>query len=325
MRAVVFAADGGPEVVSLHERPDPVPAGRQVLISTRYAGLNQADLAQRAGRHPPPPGAPRDVPGLEVAGTVVRVGPTVTRWQPGDHVFGILGGGGLADAVLAEEDAVCAVPAELDERTAAAVPEAFITAHDAVFTQAELGLSDVLVVHGANGGVGTAAVQLGRAAGAHVIAVVRSEPAVARLQALGAEVARSSEEAAAAAQLRGGADVVLELVGAPNLDANLDLLATWGRIVVVGTGAGTEASLALRKLMAKRGRILGTTLRGRTAAEKAAAVGAFAEAVVPLLRDGVVTAPVDRVFAVEEIQAAFEHLERPGKYGKVLIEFATSG
>jgi NADPH:quinone reductase len=114
-------------------------------------------------------------------------------------------------------------------------------------------------------------------------------------------------------------------VGAPNLDANLDLLATWGRIVIVGTGAGTEAPLALRKLMAKRGRILGTTLRGRTAAEKAAAVGAFAQAVVPLLRDGVVTAPVDRAFAVEEIQAAFEHLERPGKYGKVLIEFATSG
>jgi NADPH2:quinone reductase len=322
VRAVVFSGPGGPEVVSVQSRDDPAPIGRQIVVAARYAGLNPADVAQRSGRYPAPPGSPPDIPGLEVAGTVVAVGPAVTHWRPGDRVFGIVGGGGLADRVVVDDDAVTAVPAALDEVVAAAVPEAFVTAHDAVFSQASLRLGDVLLVNGANGAVGTAAVQLGVAAGAHVIGAVRSEASVPALQALGAEVALDPAGVAAAAERRGGVDVVLELVGAPNLDTNLEVLARLGRIVIVGTGAGTEAPLALRKLMAKRGRIMGTGLRNRTPAEKATAVAAFADAVVPLLREGRVAPPIDAVFGAEDVIAAFEHLERPGKFGKVLLEFS---
>ena len=325
MRAVVFTGAGGPEVVSLEEREDPLPGGREILVSVTHAGLNPADLNQRAGRHPAPPGSPPDVPGLEVAGTVIGRGPAARRWSEGDAVFGIVGGGGLADRVLVDEDHVTEIPPNLDAVSAAAAPEAFVTAHDAIFSQAGLRLGETLLVNGANGGVGSAGVQLAKAAGAAVIAGIRSEGRREALAELGAEVAVGPDELGAAVKRAGGVDVVLELVGAPNLDADIDALALLGRIVIVGTGAGTEAQLALRKLMAKRARIFGTGLRNRTAAEKAAAVTGFAHAVVPLLRDGRAAPPIDRVFPVRDVVAAFDHLERPGKFGKVLIEFGPGG
>jgi NADPH:quinone reductase-like Zn-dependent oxidoreductase len=320
MRAVVFTGAGGNEVVALEERPDPQPTGADLLVRVRYAGLNPADLAQRAGRYPAPQGSPPDVPGIEVSGSVEAAGSAAAQFPPGTRVFGIVGGGGLADRVLVHERHVCAVPDRLDDVDAAAVPEAFVTAHDAVLVQARLRPGELLLVNGANGGVGTAAVQIASAAGARVLATVRSAGVRDRVAALGAEVV-PPEELVAAARERGGADVVLELVGAPNLGPDLDAIASKGRIVVVGTGAGTEAPLSLRALMGRRATVIGTVLRARALEEKATAVQAFAREVVPHLATGRVAPLVDRVFPAAEAAAAFDRLESPGKLGKVLLDF----
>lgn len=318
MRAVVFAGAGGPEVMRFEERPDPVPGSDEVLVAPRFAALNPADLLQRAGNYPAPPGSPPDVPGLEVCGEVVAVGPGVQGLSEGERVFGLVGGGGLADRVVAHSRHVARVPDSLAEEEAAAAAEAFITAHDAVCTQAGLGLGDVLLVNGANGGVGLAGVQLGIAGGARVFASARS--ARDRLADLGAE-AVAPDEAFERVKREGGADVVLELVGAPNLANDLDALATWGRVVVIGTGAGAETAISLRALLARRGRILGSTLRARPLEEKARAVQAFAHHVVPLLASGRVRGIVDRIFPAEQAAEAFDHLAQPGKFGKVLLAF----
>ena len=317
MHAIVFCGDGG---MRLEERPDPAPGSSEVVVAVAFAGVNPADLAQRAGRYPAPPGAPQDVPGMEVAGRVVACGEAVRDWRVGDRVFGLVGGGGLADRVVVHERHVTAVPERLDEPEAAAVPEAFVTAHDAIVTQAGLRSGAVLLVNGANGGVGTAAVQIGVLAGARVFASARSDEARRRLSELGAE-AVAPGEAVARVLAAGGADVVLELVGAPNLAGDLEVLATKGSVVIVGTGAGAEAPLSLRALMGRRARILGTVLRARPLEEKAAAVQAFARGVVPLLADGRARGIVDRAFPAGEAEAAFAYMEQPGKFGKVLLSF----
>lgn len=320
MRAIVFVGSGGNEVIHLEERPDPTVSGDDVLLAVRYAALNGADLAQRAGRYPAPPGSPPDVPGIETAGTVIACGPTARRFQVGDRVFGIVGGGGLADRVVVHERHVAPVPGNLDELAAAAVPEVFITAHDAVVTAAVLKLGELLVVSGANGGVGTAAVQIGAAAGARVLATVRSAGVRAEVAELGAE-AIAPDDLVERAQELGGANVVLELVGAPNLDRDFEALAVKGRIVIVGTGAGSEAPFDLRKLMGKRARLIGTVLRARPLEEKAEAVQAFAREVVPHLASGRIRPLVDRVFPAAEAAAAFDRMEESGKLGKVLLDF----
>ncbi len=320
MRAIVFSGAGGAEVMRLEERPDPLPAAGEVLVAAPFAALNPADLAQRAGNYTAPPGAPPDVPGLEVAGRVVACGTSVRDWRAGDRVFGLVGGGGLADRVVVHERHVVAVPDRLDDQEAAAAAEAFITAHDAIVTQADLRTGEVLLVNGASGGVGTAAAQIGVALGARVLASARSDEARRRLAELGAEPV-APDEAFARAREAGGAHVVLELVGAPNLADDLDALAPKGRIVVVGTGAGADATLSLRALMGRRARIQGTVLRARSLEEKAAAVQAFGRHVVPLLADGRARAVVDRVFPAEDAAAAFDYLAQPGKFGKVLLAF----
>ena len=310
MIAVTFHGAGGPEVMSVDERPDPVPQPSEVLVRATHAALNPADVAQRAGNYPAPPGSPADVPGLEVAGTIVACGGAVTTWRAGDRAFGLVGGGGLADMVAVHERHVARIPDNLTDREAAAVPEAFITAHDAVFTRAGLEMGETLLVNGASGGVGTAAVQLGAAAGARVLANARSHRDV--LADLGAEPCVLSEAK--------GVDVVLELVGAANLPASLEALALHGRIIIVGTGAGADAELSLRLLMGRRATLMGTLLRARPMEEKAAAVPAFARSVVPQLAGGRVRPVIDRVFPVAEAAAAFDHLSAPGKLGKVLLE-----
>jgi NADPH:quinone reductase-like Zn-dependent oxidoreductase len=320
MRAIVFTGAGGNEVVRLEERPDPVVSGDDVLLAVRYAALNGADLAQRAGRYPAPPGSPPDIPGIETSGTVIACGPTARRFQVGARVFGIVGGGGLADRVVVHERHVAPVPDSLDDLGAAAVPEVFITAHDAIITRAELKLGELIVVSGANGGVGTAAVQIAAAAGAQVLATVRSADVRARVAALGAE-AIAPEELVERARTLGGADVVLELVGAPNVDSDFDALAVKGRIVIVGTGAGDQAPIALRKLMGKRASLLGTVLRARPLEEKGVAVQLFAREVVPHLASGRLVPLVDRVFPAVEAAAAFDRMAGPGKLGKVLLDF----
>jgi len=320
MRAVVFTGAGGNEVVRVEERPDPVPSGGEVVLAVRFAALNPADLAQRAGRYPAPPGSPPDVPGLETAGTVLACGPEAHRFAPGDRVFGIVGGGGLADRVVIHEQHAAPVPDRLDERAAAAVPEVFVTAHDAICTQAGLRPGELLVVNGGNGGVGTAAVQIGAVLGARVLATVRDPELRDRVAALGA-VAIAPDELVERARADGGADVVLELVGAQNLGPDLAALAVRGRIVVVGTGAGAEATLDLRQLMARRARVFGTVLRARPLEEKAVAVQAFAREVIPHLETGRIAPLVDRVFPAAEATAAFDRLQEPGKLGKVLLDF----
>ena len=320
MRAIVFSGAGGNEVVSFEERATPTPSGDDVLVAVRYAGLNPADIAQRNGHYPAPPGSPPDIPGIEVAGTVIACGPSARRFVPGDRVFGLVGGGGLADHVLAHELHVTGVPEQLDELAAAAVPEAFVTAHDAVLTQAGLRTGELLVVSGANGGVGSAAVQIASAAGARVLATVRAAEVREAVAALGATVIDPAE-LVPRAQAEGGADVVLELVGGPNLDADFLALAMKGRIVIVGTGAGGEATLDIRKLMGRRARLFGTMLRARPLDEKATAMRAFTREVVPHLASGRIAPLVDRVFPAEEAGAALDRLAERGKLGKVLLDF----
>jgi putative PIG3 family NAD(P)H quinone oxidoreductase len=312
MIAVTFLGAGGPEVMSVGERPDPVPLPSEVLVRVTHAGLNPADLIQRAGNYPAPPGSPADIPGLEVAGTVIACGESVTTWRAGDRVFGLVGGGGLSDTVAVHERHVARIPDNLTDREAAAVPEAFITAHDAVFTRAGLAMGETLLVNGASGGVGTAAVQLGAATGARVLANSRSHSDA--LVDLGAEPCPLSEAR--------GVDVVLELVGAANVQASLEALAVRGRIIVVGTGAGADAEISLRALMGRRASLMGTVLRARHMEEKAAAVQVFARSVVPQIASGRVRPVIDRVFPVAEAAAAFDHLAAPGKLGKVLLELA---
>jgi NADPH:quinone reductase len=320
VRAIVFTGQGGNEVVRLEERPDPVPGTHEIVVAATHAGVNPADLAQRVGAYPPPPGSPADVPGLEVAGTVLACGDGVRDWQEGDSVFGIVGGGGLADRVIVHERHVARVPDTLDAPAAAAVPEAFVTAHDAVFSQAGLRMGEKLLVNGANGGVGTAAVQLGVATGARVFASVRATQAGERLADFGAQVIGPGDFVERLTS-EGGADVILELVGSPNVPGDLEALATKGRIVIVGTGAGAEVELSLRALMGKRARLMGTVLRARPLEEKAAAVQAFAREVVPLLAVGKLKPVIDRAFPAEQAAEAFDYMTQPGKFGKVLLAF----
>jgi NADPH2:quinone reductase len=318
VRAVVFTGAGGNEVVSVEMRPDPEPGPEDVVVRVAFAGLNPADLVQRAGSYPAPPGSPPDVPGLEVAGTVETCGERVSAWTPGDRVFGLVGGGGLADKVLVHERCVTRAPDTLDDLGAAAVPEAFITAHDAAFTQAGLRPGETLLVHGAAGGVGTAAVQLGVTAGARVVATVRSPKVEETVAALGAETVTDEEFRQSVSM---SADVILELVGGVHFPANLEALARRGRIVIVSVAGGNEIALPLLTLMQKRATISGTVLRARPLEEKAAAIRAFEREVVPGLASGRLRPIVDSVYPAEDVRAAFDRLEERGKLGKVLLDF----
>jgi NADPH:quinone reductase len=318
MRCVVYSGVGGPEVVSVEERPDPTPGKFEVLIATAFSGVNPADVLQREGRHPVPPGAPRDVPGLEVAGTVVASGPAVTAFNVQDRAFGLVGGGGHSDHVVASERELLPVPDALDDRAAAAAPEAFLTAFDAICLQAGLASGDTLLVNGGNGGVGTAAIQIGAALGARVVASVRSEELRPRVAKLGA-TALAADEAFEHVSSLGGADVILELVGAPHMKQNLASLAKLGRLVIVGARPGDEATVDMRDLMTRRGRIMGTTLRTRPPEQKAALVQEFGRRVLPLLASGAAKPMVDSVFELDDVADALEHVRAPGKLGRVLL------
>jgi NADPH:quinone reductase len=318
VRCVVYRGVGGREMVEIGERPDPQPGRFEVVIAPPFAGVNPADVLQREGRHPPPPGWPPDVPGLEVAGPVVAVGEGVTAFAIGDRAFGLVGGGGMAERVLASERELVRVPDALDAPTAAAAPQAFLTAFDAI-EQAGLAAGDVLLVNGGNGGVGTAAVQIGAARDATVVASVRSEELRPRVAELGAE-ALDADAAFARVRELGGADVVLELVGAVHMARDVEALARGGRLVVVAGKPGDEAAVVLRDLMSRRAHIIGTTLRSRPPEEKGALVQEFGRRVVPLLESGRASALVDRVFALADAADALDHVRAPGKLGRVLLE-----
>jgi NADPH:quinone reductase-like Zn-dependent oxidoreductase len=289
MRAAVIR-DGA---LVVEERPDPVAAEGEMLIRVRAAGINGADLAQRAGRYPAPPGAPADIPGLECAGEVVATG---------ERVMALLGGGGQAELVAVHERYVLPVPDDLSWEEAGGFMEVFCTAHDALFTQARLQPGDRLLVNGAAGGVGLAGVRLGLAAGARVTASARHSHE--RLRALGADT-----------EMDGEYDVILELVGGENLAQNLDRLATGARIVVIGTAAGSRAEIEFGKLMRRRGRILASTLRARPFEEKALVVQRVGKHVLPLG----VSVPVYETFPLERAQDAYEAFAAGGKFGKIVL------
>jgi putative PIG3 family NAD(P)H quinone oxidoreductase len=302
--------------VVVAEHPDPEPGAGQVLVRVRAAGLNGADILQRAGRYPAPPGSPPDIPGLELAGEVAALGPGAERFAEGDRVMCIVGGGGQGELAVVHERQLMPVPGALDWPEAGGVPEVFTTAHDALFTQCALQAGERLLVHGAAGGVGTAAVQLGRAAGAHVTATVRNTDLRDAVGELGADAVLDPEDFTG----DGPYDVVLELVGAPNLGPNLDALATDGRIVFIGVGAGNKAELNVLAVMGKRATIRGSTLRARPLEEKAATARAMEKHVLPLLESGAVRVPVAATFGLDDVAAAYERFTAGGKLGKIVLE-----
>ncbi len=312
MRAVTIV-DGA---LSWQEHPDPQPGTGEIAIAVRAAGISNADLLQRAGLYPPPPGAPADIPGLEAAGEVVALGPGATRFAVGDRVMAVLGGGGQAERVVVHERAAIPVPASLPWEQAGAIPENVTTAHDALFTQARLSLGERLLVHGAAGGVGTAAVLLGALAGATVVATVRDDAKRGAVEALAPGVRAVPQDGFAE---RGPFDVILELVGAPNLPGDVDALATGGRICVIGVGAGAKAEVNLLGLMAQRGRIMASTLRTRPLEQKADAARRVEANLLPALAEGRLRLPVDRTFPLAEASAAYEHFATGGKVGKVVL------
>jgi NADPH:quinone reductase-like Zn-dependent oxidoreductase len=299
--------------VEVEERPDPVPGLGEALVRVRASGLNGADLAQRAGRYPAPPGSPPDIPGLELAGEVIALGPGVTRVADGARVMALVGGGGHAELAAVHESLLLAVPEHVSWEEAAGFVEVFATAHDALFTQAALASGERVLVQGAAGGVGVAGVQLARATGASVVATVRAEELRPRVAELGAEVRAPGD-------LDGlEFDVVLELVGGDNLAADLGPLATGGRMVVIGVGAGASAEIPFFELMRRRGRILASTLRARPLEEKALVVRRLERHVLPLLGDGRVVVPVHETFALTDAQAAYERFLAGGKFGKIVL------
>jgi putative PIG3 family NAD(P)H quinone oxidoreductase len=298
----------------VEEHPDPVPGAGEVLVDVRAAGVNGADMMQRRGGYPAPPGSPQDIPGLELAGEVRGLGPEAARFAVGDRVMGIVGGGGQAELATVHERQLMGVPAVLDWPAAGGLPEVFTTAHDALFTQAELRPAEHLLVQGGAGGVGTAAIQLGRATGARVTATVRKEelrPRVARLGASAIDPDGFLE--------KGPFDVVLELVGAPNLPRDLEALASGGRVTVIGVSAGVSERLNLLVLMAKRARVHGSTLRARSLEEKALTARRLEHEVLPLFEDGTLEVPVANTFPLGDAEAAYERFELGGKLGKIVL------
>ena len=292
MKAVVIR-DGRLEV---EERPDPVAGDGEVLIRVRAAGINNADLIQRTGHYPAPEGAPADIPGLELAGEVV---------ETGERVMALVAGGGQAELAAVDKRHVLPVPEALDWPQAGGVMETYSTAHDALFAQAGLKAGERLLVNGAAGGVGTAAVQLGVAVGAEVTGISRTNQD--RVEALGAKTERDGEY-----------DVILELVGGLLLVDDLRRLRERGRLVVIGTGAGRRAEVDFGTLMTKRARISGSHLRGRSPGDKALVVEGVREHVLPLLAGGRATVPVHATFPLDEAEAAYEAFAAGGKFGKLV-------
>jgi NADPH2:quinone reductase len=302
------------EAISIEEHPDPQPQAGQLLVRVRAAGLNGADVLQMKGRYPAPPGSPQDILGMEFAGEVAETGPGVLRFEVGDRVMGIVGGGAQAELLTVHERLVMPVPDELDWDAAGGTPEVFTTAHDALFTQGGLMTGERLLVHGAAGGVGTAGVQLGVMAGARVTGTVRDETNREKITALGVNAIEPD-----GFEDHGPVDVILELVGAPNMAANLKALAPLGRICTIGIGAGAKAEVNLALLMAKRGRVMGSTLRARSLEEKAVAARLVEKFVLPGFVSGDLSVPVCKTFPLEDAAAAYEHFQQPGKLGKVVI------
>jgi NADPH:quinone reductase len=311
MRAVTIVEGG----LEWRDRPDPEPGPTDLLVRVRAAGVCRGDLMQRDGFYPPPPGAaPPEIPGLDMAGEVVATGSSCRRFATGERVMAVVAGAGQAELVTVPEQVAMPVPDGVSWEQAGGFPENYTTAHDALFTQCELAMGERVCVHGAAGGVGTAAVELAVAAGCQVVGTVRNEAMRPGVAALGATVVAPDETGD-----YGPYDVVLELVGAPNMAANLEALATGGRISIIGVGAGAKAEVSLMALMMARGRIHGSTLRARPIEEKALAARRVERHVLPLLARGALTVPVAATFPMSDATAAYDRFAAGGKLGKIVL------
>ena len=331
MRAIKIVSHGGVEGLEVGEVERPEATGDRVLVRVRAAALNRADLLQRRGHYPAPPGVPADIPGLEFAGEIAATGADARAWSVGARVFGITGGGAQAEYVVVPENTLARVPDNLSWEEAAAVPEAFITAHDALFTQGALVMGERVIIHAAGSGVGLAAIQLACATGAQSFGTARrTADKLERARAYGLDEAfvvkddvQSFAVAARAWTDGAGVELILDLVGASYLAANLDALAVRGRLLLVGTMAGVSAPLDFRQVMGKRLRLTGTVLRTRTAEEKARATRLFAAHVVPLLARGTLRPVIDSIYDLHDIRAAHERLESNETFGKIVIKVTT--
>ncbi len=323
MHAVVITEPGGPEVLQWLDVPDPVPGPGEVVIDVVAAGVNRADLMQRQGLYPPPPGAP-PYPGLECAGRVRAVGEQVTSWQPGDEVCALLAGGGYAEQVVVPAGQLLPVPRNTGTATAAAFPEAVCTVYANVFQVAGLTAGETLLVHGGSSGIGTMAIQLGKAFGARVACTAGTPEKLARCRALGADVAinyRTEDFVAVIQEATGGAgaDVILDIMGAAYLARNLAALATNGRLAIIGRQGGSRAEIDLGVLQGKRASLYATTLRARPTPEKAAVVSAVREHVWPLIDAGKVEPVVDRELPMSQAAQAHRAMAASQHVGKILL------
>ena len=323
MRAIVNTGAGGPEVLERQQRPVPRPGVGQVRVRVRASALNRADIAQRLGRYPAPPGVPADIPGLEYAGEVDALGDGVTLWSVGDRVMGIVGGGGHAEYLCVHEREVLPVPDALSWQEAAAIPEVFLTAYDALFRQVDARLGERVLVHAIGSGVGTAALQLARAAGLTVVGTSRSPGKLEKAKALGLELAvdTSGDWVAGVERLVGANAIhaIVDLVAGEYLAGNLRVLATRGRLVVVGHTAGRRTEIDYAILMSKRAHVIGTVLRARPIEEKITLAREFAERVLPLFDRGILRPVVDTTFSFADVRAAHERMEADATFGKLVL------
>lgn len=327
MKAVVITRFGGPEVLEIQDVPKPQPGPHELLVQVRSTALNRADLLQRLGRYPAPPGAPQNIPGLEFAGEVAELGTNADRWQKGNRVMGIVGGGAHAEFVTVHQDAVAAVPPNLEWSAAGAVPEVFITAYDAL-QQAGFKAGENVLIHAVGSGVGLAATQLVRALGGRAFGTSRTPDKIERAKPFGLESGYAVPEPNALTGLftfaesvtsGAGFDIVLDLNGGPYFAASLEAMALKGRIILIGAVAGGKADVDLHDILRKRLHIIGTVMRARSLEEKIATTTAFAREVGPLLAQGIIQPVFDSIFPFENIRDAHQRLESNETFGKVVL------
>jgi NADPH2:quinone reductase len=327
MKAVIITRPGGAEVLEVQERPKPEPGVGQICVRVRASALNRADILQRQGNYPVPPGVPADISGMEYAGEVDALGPSATLWKVGDRVMGIVGGGGHAEYLCVHEREAMPVPSSMSWEDAAAIPEAFLTAYDALFNRLELRAGETLLIHAVGSGVGTAGLQIARVAGARVVGTARTAGKLERAKQLGLDVGIDASRGDWAAQVEsaigvGGVHALMDLVGGNYLEGNLRVLALRGRIVVVGLTAGATAQFNMGVLLRKRLTMVGTVLRARPLEEKITLAREFSERGMPLFEGGRLKPVVDRVFSFDEIRAAHALMESNETFGKIVLRWS---
>ena len=319
MRAVVITRFGGPEVLEIQDVPTPQPGPDEILVRVHSTALNRADLLQRSGGYAAPPGAPQNISGLEFAGEVAELGTNARRWSKGDRVMGITGGGAHAEFVMAHQDAVAVVPPNIDLSDAGAIPEVFMTAHDAL-RQAGFKAGENVLIHAVGSGVGLAATQLATALGGRAFGTSRTPDKIERAKAFGLESGCGLAELTAFAEkVSGGFDVVLDLNGGPYFAASLEVMALKGRIILIGGVAGGKTNVDLYQILRKRLHVIGTVMRARSLQEKIETTKAFEREVVPLFAKGAIEPVIDSVFSLDKIQEAHRRLESNETFGKVVL------